>query len=95
MKRRWAVRIPPDIAVAIALLASDRKKRLRAVLRQMEVDPHDGKSLVRELAGFFSYRVRPLRVVYRIEGKTVPVHSIGHRREIYEEAVDRIRKKER
>ena len=51
MKRRWVVRIPPEIAGAIARLPPDRKTRLRSVLLHLEDDPYEGKSLLRELAG--------------------------------------------
>jgi mRNA interferase RelE/StbE len=37
-----------------------------------------------ELKGAYKIRVGDWRVVYTIEGDTIVIHAIGHRREIYE-----------
>ena len=45
-----------------------------------------GKSLSRELAGLWRYRVRPYRIICNIEDDTliVLVLRVGHRKDIYE-----------
>ncbi len=90
MKKRWVVRIPPDLASLIASLPPERKRRLRATLRYIEKDPMAGKPLQRELAEYRSYRAKPYRVVYRLEGNVVRVYAIGHRREVYEVLARRV-----
>jgi len=85
MRRRWQVKIPPEISGVIRTLPPGQKRRLRNVLRHLETEPRDGKALLRELSGFLSYRSVPLRVIYRIEGAAVQVHAVGHRRTVYEE----------
>jgi len=49
-------------------------------------DPFLGKPLERELSGYYSYRVKRFRIIYKIDvaGKSVQIHYIGHRRDIYE-----------
>jgi mRNA interferase RelE/StbE len=39
--------------------------------------------LTGELRGAFKFRVGEWRVVYTVEGKTIVIQFVGHRREIY------------
>jgi mRNA interferase RelE/StbE len=39
--------------------------------------------LTGELRGAFKFRVGDWRVVYTVEGKTIVIQFVGHRREIY------------
>jgi mRNA-degrading endonuclease RelE of RelBE toxin-antitoxin system len=53
-------------------------------MRHLSVRPEEGKRLERELKGYLSYRANPLRIIYRLESRSVFVEAIGERREIYE-----------
>jgi mRNA-degrading endonuclease RelE of RelBE toxin-antitoxin system len=56
-----------------------------------------GKRLERDLAGYLSLRARRYRVIYRVDEKarTVEIHYVGHRRDIYEVFAEEIRMKRR
>ena len=43
-----------------------------------------GEPLRRSLKGYWKLRVGDWRVIYKVEGKSVVILRIGHRREIYE-----------
>jgi mRNA interferase RelE/StbE len=55
-------------------------------IEEIQEDPYLGKPLERELAGYYSYRARRFRIIYRIDdsGHVVQVHYVGHRKDIYE-----------
>ncbi|MBW1787237.1 MAG: type II toxin-antitoxin system RelE/ParE family toxin [Deltaproteobacteria bacterium] len=58
------------------------KKRIE----ELKSNPYKGKPLERELSGFYSYRARRFRIIYKIdpENKTVMIYHVGHRKDIYE-----------
>ena len=60
-------------------------KRIKAALRSLAEDPHQGKPLKLTHKGQWSYRVGMYRIIYSIEHNilTVYILDIGHRREIY------------
>ena len=43
-----------------------------------------GEPLRRTLKGYWKLRVEDYRVIYKIQGKSVTIFRIGHRREVYE-----------
>jgi mRNA interferase RelE/StbE len=91
--RRFTLDIPPDVAVVIRHLSPDLKRGVRAALRALSVNPHEGVTLVRELDGKWRYRVRRYRVVYEIDSRArvLRIVAVGHRRHIYEELASRLR----
>jgi mRNA-degrading endonuclease RelE of RelBE toxin-antitoxin system len=52
--------------------------------------------LEEELAGYWKYRVRRYRIIYRVirPGKALRILAVGERRSIYEEAVELLRSQE-
>jgi mRNA interferase RelE/StbE len=62
--------------------------RVRRGLERLAENPRLGKPLHGELVPFWSYRVGDYRVVYEIKDEEliVLVVTLGHRREIYEQA---------
>lgn len=86
--------IPPHVAKIIRHLPPDVKGRLKAALREVAADPGRGEPLLRELAGFWKYRVRRFRIVYTMDRKQrlVRIMAVGHRRRIYEDLVARLRR---
>ena len=60
-------------------------QRVAKALDDLERDPFQGKRLVGELKGRYSYRVGSYRIVYLIRRHEllVLVIDVGHRRDIY------------
>ncbi|HNO35284.1 MAG TPA: type II toxin-antitoxin system RelE/ParE family toxin, partial [Nitrospira sp.] len=63
-------------------------------IRAIAANPECGEPLQRELNGLRKYRVRRFRIVYAIEQKrrVIRLMAVGHRRTVYEELTDRIRR---
>ncbi|MBM3218411.1 MAG: cytotoxin [Candidatus Rokubacteria bacterium] len=89
--RRFTLDIPPHAADVIRHLSPDVTHGVRAALRALALDPHEGVPLVRELEGTWRYRVRRYRVVYEIDlrARVLRIVAVGHRRSIYEELAAR------
>lgn len=62
------------------------KSVVRSRLDLLKVSPWAGKSLERELSGYRSLRARRFRIIYRIdeENRTLEIHYVGHRKDVYE-----------
>jgi len=72
--------------------ANVRSKILAAIERRLGADPtRYGQRLRRSLRGLWKLRVRDYRVCYQIEGNTVIVWAVRHRREVYAVAESRRR----
>lgn len=86
--------IPPHVAEVIRHLPPDLKRSIKHALRALSMDPGSGEPLRRELEGLWKYRVRRFRIVYAIdrEHRIIRIVAIGHRRRIYEEVAEQIRK---
>lgn len=58
------------------------KKRIQEILE----NPYLGKALERDLAGYYSWRAKRYRIIYRIDelNHTIEIHYAGHRKDIYE-----------
>jgi len=79
--------IPPHIAEVIRHLPPDLKRSIKAAIRTLSQVPDSGTPLVRELDGFWKYRVRRFRIVYAVDRprKLLKIVAVGHRRRIYED----------
>lgn len=86
--------IPPHIAAVIRTLHPDLKQSIKSAIRAIAANPECGEPLQRELDGLRKYRVRRFRIVYAIEQKrrVIRLMAVGHRRTVYEELTDRIRR---
>ena len=82
----YRVRYTPAAAESIRHLHAAIKQAIREGIRTLSAEPLRGHALVLELAGFRSLRVSRYRVVYRLreEDRTVEVHLVGPRKDIYE-----------
>jgi len=86
MGAAYKIRLPDDLAELIRGLHPELKGRFKAALAMILAAPHCGKPLREELKGLYTFRVKRMRIVYRIgAGKVVEVVAIGPRRSIYEE----------
>jgi len=87
--------IPPHVAEIVRSLHPDLKQSIKAAIRAIAADPACGVPLRRELEGLRKYRVRRFGIVYAVDQKAraIRLMAIGHRRSIYEELTERMRKK--
>jgi mRNA-degrading endonuclease RelE of RelBE toxin-antitoxin system len=93
VSRGWRVVLTPSAAAAFRVLSPDVKRVVKAALRELGVDPRQGKELVRELRGTWSLRARRYRIVYEVSpsAREVRVLDIAHRETVYEELARRRR----
>jgi mRNA-degrading endonuclease RelE of RelBE toxin-antitoxin system len=67
------------------------KPIVKAKTERISANPHLGKLLEKELSGYLSFRAKRYRIIYKVEEKTIEIHYIGHRRDIYEIFGDQLR----
>jgi mRNA interferase RelE/StbE len=86
--------IPPHVAEIIRHLPPDVKRSVKQALRSLSTDPFSGAPLMRELSGLWRFKVRRFRIIYELDRKAriIRIFAIGHRREVYEELADRLRR---
>ena len=62
------------------------KPLIRQKIESLQDNPFLGKALERELTGYYSLKSKKYRVIYRLDhpGKTIQIHYLGYRRDIYE-----------
>ena len=87
--------IPPYIAEIIRHLPPDIRRSLKATIRALSNNLELGDPLIKELNGFWKYRVKRFWVVYAIghRRKILQIIAVGHRRGIYEEVSELRHKK--
>ncbi len=86
--------IPPHVAEIIRHLPPDVKRSVKQSLRSLSANPFSGAPLMRELSGLWKFKVRRFRIIYELDRKAriIRIFAIGHRREVYEELADRLRR---
>lgn len=91
----WRVDVPPHVADAIRHLPPEVKRGVKAALRAVTADPAVGEPLRGELEGLWKFRVRRYRLVYAVDRRerAIRVFAVGHRRGIYDEVADRVRRR--
>jgi len=87
--------IPPHVADVIRSLHPDLKQLIKSAIRAMAANPECGEPLKRKLDGLRKYRVRRFRIVYAVHRKRqiVRLMAVDHRRSLYEDLTERIRRK--
>lgn len=92
---RFRLDVRSHVAEVIRHLPPELKPGIKAAIRGLSGDPFRGEPLQRELQGLWKYRVRRFRIVYTIDrdAKTITIVAVGHRRNIYEEAAELIRRR--
>ena len=88
------LRVPDEIVALIRGCHPQLKRKIRAGLKHIVIEPGVGKSLKDELEGLRSNRISRFRIIYRISStQIIDVVAVGPRKTIYEETY-RIIKKE-
>ena len=93
--RSYQPRILPAVVERIRHLPPDLKRGIREAIRAIADDPSRGEPLERELEGYLKYKVRRFRIVYRVDRTAgiVQILAVGHRRTVYEEVAEQIRRR--
>ena len=86
--------IPPHVAEIVRHLPPDVKRSVKQALKSLSADPFAGVPLIRELSGLWRFKVRRFRIIYELDRKArvIRILAVGHRREVYEELADRLRR---
>jgi mRNA interferase RelE/StbE len=89
--------IPPHVAQLIRHLPPELKRSVKQAARSLSSNPFSGEPLLRELSGFWKYKVRRFRLIYEVDRKArlIRIFAIGHRRDVYEELAERLREARR
>ena len=85
--KKWKMRFTPESSLLLSKLHPENKRMIKQVLIELQENPHIGKDLQEDLAGFKSLRLRQYRVIYNIdeEENFIQVYYIGRRRDVYEQ----------
>jgi mRNA interferase RelE/StbE len=77
------IKLPVEVAGAIRSLHPQIKRKIRSALEEIQADPTSGKQLRGDLAGYRSFRVGKIRIVYREKNGIIEIIAIGPREVIY------------
>ena|SRR6185295_20058039 len=82
---KFSARYTREAARLISKLPPEIKRIVRAI-ETLQDNPKIGTELTGELDGYYSYRIRRYRIIYRIneEESCIDVYHVGHRRDVYE-----------
>ena len=71
---------------AIRHLHPELRTIIRKRLKTLAENPYAGKRLDKELSEYYSFRARRFRIIYKFKEnkKTLEIHYVGHRKDIYE-----------
>ena len=70
------------------------KPLVKSKIEHISTAPYVGKLLEKELSGYLSFRAKRYRIIYKVKAdtKTIEIHYIGHRRDIYELLGEQLRR---
>ena len=81
----YRIQLTPTAAEAFCCLHPEVRKQLKTGMMELANKPYSGKYLQNELYGFWTYKIKRYRIIYKIDNnnKLLKVYMIGHRRDIY------------
>lgn len=81
----WEIKFKKKAQKELDNIPIEYQKKVLSVLPIIAENPFSGKKLDGELSGFYSYRVWPYRIIYKVYKNilVVIVVHIGHRQGIY------------
>lgn len=82
----YRIKLTETVCEIVRTFHPDFKKLTKKSFKKIAKNPYLGKELQEELEGYLSYRFRRYRIVYTVDekAKTVIVHMVWHRRNVYE-----------
>ncbi len=83
---KFSARYTRECARLISQLPPEIKRLVRSNVDVLLDKPTLGTQLTAELDGYYSYRIRRYRIIYRVneEESCIDVYHVGHRRDVYE-----------
>ncbi len=83
---KFSARYTRECARVISKLAPEIKRLVRSTIDTPLDKPKIGTELTGELDGYYSYRVRRYRIVYRVndDESCIDIYHVGHRHDVYE-----------
>lgn len=88
-------RISSELLSFLNALHPDIKRKIKAGLKDIALNPSSGKVLKDELEGLRSYRIGWYRIIYREVPSFLEILAIGERQRIYEDTVKKLLKEKR
>lgn len=87
------LRISDSLVALIRGLHPEIKEKIRGSLKTLVAEPHGGNLLKDAMEGLRSFKVKRLRIVYRMASQEeIQILAIGPREQIYEETYRLIKK---
>ena len=86
------IKLPLEIKGLIRGLHPLIKRKVRAAFEEIQANPFSGKQLRGELAGYRSFRIGKIRIIYREKEGMIEVVAIGPREVIYFETAMLLKK---
>lgn len=88
------LKMSDETAELVRTLHPGLKRKIKAALQAILIDPQSGKPLKEELEGLQSFKVGKFRVVYKTakDKGAIEIAAIGPRKTIYEETLNLLRK---
>lgn len=82
---RWTIRFDQKAKKELDKIPLNFRKRIFGAIPLLATNPYIGKKLDGELSGFYSYRVWPYRIVYKIyhQQLIILLVRIAHRQGVY------------
>ncbi|MEW6418664.1 MAG: type II toxin-antitoxin system RelE/ParE family toxin [Nitrospirota bacterium] len=83
------LKMSDETAGLVRTLHPDLKRKIKAALQTVLIDPQSGKALKDELKGLQSFKVGKFRVIYKTatDKRIIQIVAIGPRKTIYEETL--------
>ena len=88
----WTLVVHDDLRNLLRHLPPLLKRKVKQALEEILADPFSGKTLREDLAGLSSYRIGKIRVVYRVEGKSIHFITVGPRKTVYQKTALELKK---
>ncbi len=86
MQTSYKLRVPDEIVSLIRGMHPILKKRVKAALNEISENPYCGRAIKEELAGLRTFRIKRLRIIYKVSTKKqINIIALGPRKYIYEE----------
>ncbi len=82
---QYFIILEPSARKKLDKLPKKDQEKIKKVLESLQVSPYVGKKLSGELAGLYSVRAWPYRIMYAVIKKEliILVVDVGHRKEVY------------
>ena len=84
------LKIPSELLAFLRTLHPDIKRKIKAGLKEVALNPSSGKVLKDELEGLRSYRIGGYRIIYREVPSFLEIIAISERERIYEDTIKRL-----